>query len=354
MATTKEVAVLALLEARKAKRVANQAKQHKNEKGDQGEKGDRGEPGPKGDRGPAGKDAPVITSINIDERRHLRFKFDNGDDKDAGKLPETQTVVGGFGGSNSGGEGTVGPMGPTGPTGPAGATGAAGSTGPQGPTGPAGADGAKGDKGDTGEPGETGPQGATGPQGSTGPTGPSGATGPKGDDGDQGPAGATGPQGPAGPTGATGPAGATGVNGSNGANGANGISVVSASVDAANFLRLILSNGSTIDAGEINVPFDDYDSAEYLQDQTNAAPTAAVLEFTFEDGPVQKAWVKLLATSPDDSRSIRVRTDGVDPAADTGIPVDAGVPQPISTPATTTVKVLTPSGGTVSVYGFRR
>lgn len=99
---------------------------------------------------------------------------------------------------------------------------------------------------------------------------------------------------------------------------------------------------------------DDYSGIEYLTDQTNSGGAAAVLTFTFTGGPVQKVWVKLLAVNADDTSSARVRTDGNDPASSIGTHIDAGVPQPISTPSTTTVKVFTPAGSTVVVWGERR
>lgn len=96
-------------------------------------------------------------------------------------------------------------------------------------------------KGDKGDKGDTGAQGPEGPQG------PQGVKGDKGDTGAQGPQGIQGVQGPSGPTGPTGPTGATGET------GATGVGVSNVTVNASNHLIVTLSNGTTIDAGEINV-----------------------------------------------------------------------------------------------------
>lgn len=114
-----------------------------------------------------------------------------------------------------------------------------------------------------------------------------------------------------------------------------------------NSLRLTFTDGSTLEAP---VPFDDYTAVEYLDDQISAG---AVLTFTFTQ-PVQKVWVEMLAANADDVSTARVRVDGVAPDADTGTPLHAGQTQPISAPSTTTVKVLAPSGKTITCYGYRR
>lgn len=100
-----------------------------------------------------------------------------------------------------------------------------------------------------------------------------------------------------------------------------------------------------------DMPFDDYSEVEYLSDQ---ASIGGVLTFTFLSGPVQKVWVEIHATGPDDEATGRVRVDGIDPTATVGTLLHVGQAQPISSPPTTTVKVLAPSGRTVSVYGYRR
>lgn len=100
-----------------------------------------------------------------------------------------------------------------------------------------------------------------------------------------------------------------------------------------------------------DMPFDDYSEVEYLADQ---ASTGSALTFTFLSGPVQKVWVEIQATGPDDDATGRVRVDGIDPTSTVGTLLHAGQVQPISSPPTTTVKVLAPAGRTVSVYGYRR
>ncbi len=88
-----------------------------------------------------------------------------------------------------------------------------------------------------------------------------------------------------------------------------------------------------------------------LDDQT-AGTDDEVLTFTFSE-PVQRVWVKLLAQSLNDTTQARVRVDGIDPDVDTGHPIDAGLPMPISA-ETSEVLVFTPAGYTVSVTGYRR
>lgn len=71
--------------------------------------------------------------------------------------------------------------------------------------------------------------------------GPKGEKGDKGDKGDPGPAGKDGSDGK------------DGINGKDGVDGKDGVSVVDASVDFDNSLVLKLSDGTTIDAGQIEV-----------------------------------------------------------------------------------------------------
>lgn len=99
-----------------------------------------------------------------------------------------------------------------------------------------------------------------------------------------------------------------------------------------------------------SLTMEDFDQVP-LPEQT-AGVSAEVLLFSF-DSAVHKVWVKLLASSADDLSAGRVRTDGVDPDADEGQPIDAGVPQPISV-VTSEVRVFTPAGKTVNVTGYRR
>lgn len=71
--------------------------------------------------------------------------------------------------------------------------------------------------------------------------------GPQGEQGPQGETGATGA------TGATGPQGPQGVAGTNGTDGNDGVSVTNVAVTQTNHLIVTLSNGTTIDAGVIQV-----------------------------------------------------------------------------------------------------
>jgi hypothetical protein len=89
---------------------------------------------------------------------------------------------------------------------------------------------------------------AQGPRGEAGERGPQGESGPKGD------------QGPKGDVGATGAKGAKGDTGENGEDGKDGVSVVDVEVDFDNHLRVTLSDGAVIDAGEINVKKGDGDT----------------------------------------------------------------------------------------------
>ena len=152
-----------------------------------------------------------------------------------------------------------------------------------------------------GPQGPQGIQGVQGPQGERGPQGPQGEQGEKGDDGTsvrilasaeactqlgdgyidasghlqvltnlsprtftdagliRGPQGEQGPQGPQGEQGiqgvqgAQGPQGEAGANGTDGSDGADGVSVTNVAVTQTNHLIVTLSNGTTIDAGEIQV-----------------------------------------------------------------------------------------------------
>lgn len=120
------------------------------------------------------------------------------------------------------------------------------------------------------EKGEAGPIGLTGPQGPQGPIGPMPAhewngtqlhfQNPDGSWGPwinlQGPMGPccvgspgdTGGQGPAGPPG---PQGMTGITGAQGIPGLQGVSIVNANIDNNGDLILTLSNGSTINSGNV-------------------------------------------------------------------------------------------------------
>ena len=197
-----------------------------------------------------------------------------------------------------------------GPEGPAGADGAAGQDGQDGkdftydmfteeqlkaligPQGPEGIQGPVGPQGEQGVQGEQGPQGKIGPQGPEGLKGETGEQGPAGADGKdftydmftpeqlealRGPAGADGkdgrdftfdmfteeqlemlrgPQGIQGEQGLQGEQGPAGQDGKDGADGAEGpqgeqgISVTNVAIED-NHLMVTLSNGNTLDAGEM-------------------------------------------------------------------------------------------------------
>ena len=102
--------------------------------------------------------------------------------------------------------------------------------------------------------GPQGPTGQQGPQGLAGPQGQQGPAGPQGPKGDQGPAGADGmqgPQGPAGPQGPMGEQGPQGEQGKRGKQGEPGIGVLSVSIDEFNHLKVELTDGHILDAGEV-------------------------------------------------------------------------------------------------------
>lgn len=160
---------------------------------------------------------------------------------------------------------------------------------PQGPQGPQGIQGVQGPQGERGPQGPQGEQGEKGDDGTSvrilasaeactqlgdgyidanghlqvltnlsprtftdaglirGPQGEQGPQGPQGEQGIQGVQGAQGPQGP------QGEAGTNGTNGTDGSDGADGVSVTNVAVTQTNHLIVTLSNGTTIDAGEIQV-----------------------------------------------------------------------------------------------------
>lgn len=96
---------------------------------------------------------------------------------------------------------------------------------------------------------------------------------------------------------------------------------------------------------------DDYPDGEILADQTGAD---AVLTFTFS-ADVHTVWV--MAVDPNDllaaDEEVRVDPFGDTPSASLGMPVFLGAWSPISV-ATGEVKIYTPSGIRVTVWGFRR
>lgn len=89
-----------------------------------------------------------------------------------------------------------------------------------------------------------GPAGEQGPVGERGPQGPQGKDGKDGRDGQDGKNGRDGLTGPKGDKGDTGPMGQQGV---------QGVSVVNAEIDFDGHLRIELSNGEFIDAGELMI-----------------------------------------------------------------------------------------------------
>jgi hypothetical protein len=75
-----------------------------------------------------------------------------------------------------------------------------------------------------------------------GPTGPQGLQGPKGEKGDSGKDGVNGKDG------------RNGVDGKDGIDGADGTSITDVELDFDNHLRVTLSNGTVLDAGQIELP----------------------------------------------------------------------------------------------------
>lgn len=90
---------------------------------------------------------------------------------------------------------------------------------------------------------------------------------------------------------------------------------------------------------------DDYASGELLEDQVGANN---VLVFTFSQ-PVASFWVAPQGLSG----TCKIDHYGGEPSATRGIPVDAGGALPIPEPATV-VRVFTPTGLRVTVWGQRR
>jgi hypothetical protein len=182
-----------------------------------GPQGIQGEAGPAGQDGKDGKDGEQ----GAQGEKGDAFKFEDFTEEQLELLRGPQGIQG-----EQGIQGLQGEQGPEGPQGPAGEQGQDGKDftydmfteeqlkaliGPQGPEGIQGPVGPKGDQGEQGIQGEVGPQG---PEGL------------KGDQGEQGPAGEAGPQ------------------------GEQGISVTNVAIED-NHLIVTLSNGNTLDAGEM-------------------------------------------------------------------------------------------------------
>ena len=85
------------------------------------------------------------------------------------------------------------------------------------------------------------------------PVGPQGEQGVKGDKGDPGQPGKDGRNGTDGRDGLPGHSGKNGINGVDGKDGSNGVGIASVEVTFDNSLLVRLTDGSEIDAGEINV-----------------------------------------------------------------------------------------------------
>lgn len=105
------------------------------------------------------------------------------------------------------------------------------------------------------------------------------AEGPQGERGPQGPAGKAGKDGRDGKDGKNGKDGLNGKDGKDGKDGSDGISIVDVSIDFDSHLRVTLSDGEVVDAGEIQMAEmegtriigfggakKDGDSAVYIQD----------------------------------------------------------------------------------------
>ena len=143
-----------------------------------------------------------------------------------------------------------------GDTGEKGDKGDTGATGEKGDKGDTGATGEKGDKGDTGATGEKGDKGDTGATGEKGDKGDTGATGEKGDKGDTGATGEKGEKGDKGDTGEKGDkgdTGATGEKGEKGDAGADGRGIASIRINESGHLIVTYSDGTSEDAGLVQV-----------------------------------------------------------------------------------------------------
>lgn len=121
----------------------------------------------------------------------------------------------------------------------------------------------KGEKGERGEKGEAGSAGKDGKDGINGVDGKDGQDGVNGKDGKDGERGEKGEKGEDGKDGANGVDGKDGTNGKDGVNGKdgkdgtdgkNGVSVIGATIDENGNLILTLSDGSTLNAGQVAAP----------------------------------------------------------------------------------------------------
>lgn len=162
--------------------------------------------------------------------------------------------------------------------------GAQGPVGPQGQNGLNGADGADGTNGKSAyelavENGYSGTveQWLDSLVGKEGAAGKDGDKGDKGDDGAPGADGQKGDKGDDGAPGADGQKGDKGDDGAPGADGKDGISVVDAYVDEALHLWIVLSDGTSIDAGYVGVaaPSPEPDPEPEITDPTIVVSTAS-------------------------------------------------------------------------------
>jgi len=95
-----------------------------------------------------------------------------------------------------------------------------------------------------------------------------------------------------------------------------------------------------------DMPFDDYTSSEYLEDQIS---TGAILTFTFS-ADVHQIWAVIDGANTDIGR---IATGTTIPTATIGAPLFDATPLPL-TVTTNTVNILAPIDAIVSVWGFRR
>ena len=177
----------------------------------------------------------------------------------------------------------TGEMGATGAKGEQGIQGVQGEKGDKGDQGEQGIQGVQGEKGDKGDQGEQGIQGVQGEQGIQGVQG---EKGDKGDQGEQGIQGVQGEKGDAGADGASGQNGTNGINGKNGVNGqdgqngqdgkdgqdgAAGRGIDNAMIDNDGYLILIMTDGTTINAGLVR------DTSAVANKEANDSATAKSL-----------------------------------------------------------------------------
>ena len=151
------------------------------------------------------------------------------------------------------------------------ATGEMGATGAKGEQGIQGVQGEKGDKGDQGEQGIQGVQGEKGDKGDQGEQGIQGVQGEKGDAGADGASGQNGTNGINGKNGVNGQDGQNGQDGKDGQDGAAGRGIDNAMIDNDGYLILIMTDGTTINAGLVR------DTSAVANKEANDSATAKSL-----------------------------------------------------------------------------